>query len=527
INKSLTLTGPGATNLTISGGGPVFRVETNVTFNLLGLSVTCGSAAQGAGVYNNGGRLWISDCVFATTRACGSNGSPGAYGDWGGPGTDGQPGKGGAILNLGTLTLTHCGFYDNLANGGNGGSGGDASGSAGVGGGRGGQGAAGEGGAIYNAGELAFHDCQFLRNQAVGGNGGDGGFGAEGGGGGGAAGDARGGAILDLKGCAGSDSSFIDNTARAGKGGNLGGSSFNTAGQDGRPGGNADGGAICDFGRVSLSGCSLARNRVSGGPGGSCGTRIWSGGGGGWGKGGAIRGSVALSMLNSTVAYNLATGGAGGTNHGSWPGSTGADGTISGADLTGGYISLTNCTICSTGKVASVDVTAGGATVVNTILVNIGPGAGSAGPVSTYGTNFLQGDPRLCPLGYYGGPTPTMPPNCDSPVIDAGDDALCPPTDQRGVNRPLAAGSDIGACEGCPSSAPEGPRMLPGSIVCSNGQFGFTLQSQPGLSFEVQASTNLVNWATVATLTNSNGTIPFTTPTAGFTRRFYRARQLP
>jgi hypothetical protein len=84
INKSLTLTGPGATNLTISGGGPVFRVETNVTFNLLGLSVACGSAAQGAGLYNNGGTLWISDCVFATNRACGPSGSPGADGDWGG-----------------------------------------------------------------------------------------------------------------------------------------------------------------------------------------------------------------------------------------------------------------------------------------------------------------------------------------------------------------------------------------------------------------------------------------------------------
>jgi hypothetical protein len=71
------------------------------------------------------------------------------------------------------------------------------------------------------------------------------------------------------------------------------------------------------------------------------------------------------------------------------------------------------------------------------------------------------------------------------------------------------------------------PQFVVGSARSSGGQFSFTLQSQPGLSFEIQASTNLVNWATVATLTNSSGTIPFTTPTAGFTRRFYRARQLP
>jgi hypothetical protein len=70
-------------------------------------------------------------------------------------------------------------------------------------------------------------------------------------------------------------------------------------------------------------------------------------------------------------------------------------------------------------------------------------------------------------------------------------------------------------------------QFVPGSARISAGQFTFTLQSRPGLSFEIQASTNLVYWATVATLTNSSGTTPFTTPTAGFTRRFYRARQLP
>jgi hypothetical protein len=67
-------------------------------------------------------------------------------------------------------------------------------------------------------------------------------------------------------------------------------------------------------------------------------------------------------------------------------------------------------------------------------------------------------------------------------------------------------------------------RFVPGSARISDGQFSFVLQSQPGLSVEIQASTNLVDWATVATLTNSSGTISFTTPTAGFTRRFYRAK---
>ena len=69
----------------------------------------------------------------------------------------------------------------------------------------------------------------------------------------------------------------------------------------------------------------------------------------------------ALSMVNSTVAYNVAAGGLGGAVSapywGWWgPTTNGTDGAISGTDLTGGYISLTNCTICSTSEVASVDV---------------------------------------------------------------------------------------------------------------------------------------------------------------------------
>lgn len=41
-----------------------------------------------------------------------------------------------------------------------------------------------------------------------------------------------------------------------------------------------------------------------------------------------------------------------------------------------------------------------------------------SGPSSGIG-NFTSGDPRLLPLGNYGGPTPTMPPRAGSPVIDA------------------------------------------------------------------------------------------------------------
>jgi hypothetical protein len=73
----------------------------------------------------------------------------------------------------------------------------------------------------------------------------------------------------------------------------------------------------------------------------------------------------------------------------------------------------------------------------------------------------------------------------------------------------------------------QSPVILPGSVSLTDGLFHFNVGGQPGLSVEIQASTNLVDWATMATLTNSSGTISFTTPTVGYTRRFYRARQLP
>lgn len=65
----------------------------------------------------------------------------------------------------------------------------------------------------------------------------------------------------------------------------------------------------------------------------------------------------------------------------------------------------------------------------------------------------------------------------------------------------------------------------------TNGQLGFSLQSQPGLKFEMLASTNfslpLSNWTSLGTLTNVTGTVVFLDGATNFNRRFYQARQLP
>lgn len=68
------------------------------------------------------------------------------------------------------------------------------------------------------------------------------------------------------------------------------------------------------------------------------------------------------------------------------------------------------------------------------------------GPFTVSPSNLTGGDPRLAPLGNYGGATLTMPPQPDSPAIDHGaDESLA--TDQRGFPRGLGAASDIGAVE--------------------------------------------------------------------------------
>jgi predicted outer membrane repeat protein len=63
------------------------------------------------------------------------------------------------------------------------------------------------------------------------------------------------------------------------------------------------------------------------------------------------------------------------------------------------------------------------------------------------GTNIITDDPFLGPLADNGGFTMTHALRAGSSAIDAGDPAVCPETDQRGVSRPLGSGCDIGAVE--------------------------------------------------------------------------------
>jgi hypothetical protein len=70
--------------------------------------------------------------------------------------------------------------------------------------------------------------------------------------------------------------------------------------------------------------------------------------------------------------------------------------------------------------------------------------------------DILGLDPLLATLANNGGPTETHALGVGSPAINAGDDAGCPTTDQRGTSRPVGLRCDIGAYEGG-TGGPAGP----------------------------------------------------------------------
>jgi sugar lactone lactonase YvrE len=70
------------------------------------------------------------------------------------------------------------------------------------------------------------------------------------------------------------------------------------------------------------------------------------------------------------------------------------------------------------------------------------------------------------------------------------------------------------------------PVIVSSSLVRTNGELSFTLLSQTNRAVEIQASTDLASWPTLATLTNLLGTLAFTETNSTSNFRFYRARQL-
>lgn len=165
LDKDVDITGPGATNLTISGqqAWQILSVEANVRSVVSGLTFADGLGFLGGGAITNDGILTLRSCIFTNNTA--TNG-------------------GGAILNRGSLVLDACTLVSNRVVGMPGASAASANTAAGT-------GNNAQGGAILGMiGSVRMTNCTFTGNEVVGGKGGDnareGGGGTGGGGFGGA-----------------------------------------------------------------------------------------------------------------------------------------------------------------------------------------------------------------------------------------------------------------------------------------------------------------------------------------------------
>jgi len=75
----------------------------------------------------------------------------------------------------------------------------------------------------------------------------------------------------------------------------------------------------------------------------------------------------------------------------------------------------------------------------------------------------------------------------------------------------------------------ETPALTLSSAAMANGLFSFTVVSQPGVQFEIQANSDIAaspsSWVTLATFTNATGITPFSDSMTN-SIRYYRAKQL-
>ncbi len=456
IEKPIVIQGPGADLLSLSaenrsnildimeGIGPV---------EISGLSINNGQVKySNGGAINNAGNLILIKCTISDNQAHGS------HGDLAGGG------YGGAIYNSGQLILNSCAVINNLARGGDGAAP-DTTGFGGSSGGGGG-GGGGFGGAIFNqgTGTATIINSTISGNMARGGNGGPaflvsgniGGDGANGGGSGGTGGSMT----ANISGNSG---------GFGGGGGGGGGDSSGVAGSGGTGGFGGGGGG---GGAGVSSGIGGSGGQGGGGAGGAATNLGAAGGGGGSGIGGAIFNNGGnIFIRNSTISDNQTLGGEGGLSIiGTGDGSPGS-GISGGIYKISGIIDVQNSIIAA--NVGSIDVdvygsfASSGYNLVGIVTVNsdgLGTGAGDV-----VGSTLVPLDPRLAPLGKYGGPTLTHALRAGSPAVDNGLNSADPPADQRGEPRQVDGNRDnleivdIGAYEARPPYEPSGLYAIVGN----------------------------------------------------------------
>jgi hypothetical protein len=502
---------------TFSGGNAVrlFTVNPGSAFTLKNLSLTAGRDAgaggtngaagfdgNGGAIYNNGGMVVLSNCVLSANAATGGNGAAGVVqlNGTGGNGGGGGNGLGGAIFNNGGwVFLTNCVLSGNTASGGTGANGADGL-PAGNGrdGGAGGAGGVGAGGVIYSTGgAIVVYDCTFASNHVSGANGGTGGEGTGLGfdGANGSAGQGLGGSIRNDGGSLTAlFSTFNDNGATGATGGDGKPGADRADGASGTSGGVAGGGAIHNYGgSLAATNCTFDANTVAAGQGGNGGAGGNSGfggdggdgGSGGTGSGGAIwnTASGSIVLVNCTITDNSAQGGAKGTGGaaGTSVARSGIDGLVGKDD--GGGIANTSGTIILANTLLGYSSAGGNG---SGIIKDVGHNLSDDGSFAfTESSSFTNSQLELGFLSNNGGPTFTVPIiSSGTPPVNAGDDALCLPVDQRHYARVGAC--DVGAFEfnGATPTATLRIRGQSNQVVVawSTALSGYSLQSTPGLA---------------------------------------------
>jgi hypothetical protein len=418
LNKDLTIQGPGADELTVSGNNAtgVFNIAAGATDTITGLTIADGQdGVHGGGIVNHG-TLMLDNCTLSGNHV---------VGDMAG---------GGGIFNDGTLTLDHSTLSDNHSH---------ATGFVGYGEGGGGIdnhgtltihystlsgntapsdqlfGLGGQGGGIFNRGTLTLDHSTLSDNHAGNGD--------------------SGGGIANSGTAAVTNSTLSDN--HAGNGGGI----FNdnhgtvTVTNSTLSGNQADrfgaGGGIWNDGTATVTNSTLSGNTASGS---------------GADFGGGIFNSGTLTLDSSTLSDNQAANGGGIFN------------------LGGGTVTVTSSTIAGNvatrgGGIANFGTLSAG----NNILAgnSAANGPDLEGALSSQGYNLIgntQGgsgfaasdllnvDPLLGPLQDNGGPTQTMAVLAGSPALNAGDPAQLGVADQRGVVR--SGGVNIGAYQASASA---------------------------------------------------------------------------
>jgi CSLREA domain-containing protein len=171
INKNVTIDGPNAKCITISGRKAVrvFLVEQDSHLTIKNLAISDGRAkgargedGEGGGLYNNGGIVTIINCIFAGNKAEGGKGehnhNQGAGGN----------GRGGAVFAyVGTVHLINSTLTDNKAVGRRGSNGVRISSASSITVPDVGAGGHGMGGALFSTGRVFLVNSTFSHNRAV------------------------------------------------------------------------------------------------------------------------------------------------------------------------------------------------------------------------------------------------------------------------------------------------------------------------------------------------------------------------